>query len=660
MTTNANIGQAFPLESLGSDIARSEYNYQSILNALVEWNSTESDQVIVRLTKDTDPFFQDYVIPSKKAATESNVNTLNATGVVSADSVDDATLNISLYGGSQYTDGVKWYVDNEDPGDLSTIRVTVNNSGGNEWQLHYKPLVAPWDAASRFRYGNYVSYNSDYYKLSNNVESKPILKQYYIEQTTGTEATIYNDAHGLLSGDIINIVGSTYFDGAYTINTVTADSINITATSSIVAQPQITKIYEVDQVATATSVGHTLAVDDFISISSSTYYNGTYKVTGINGGDFTFTVNSNYPTDNGLFDLSIVDVAGEIDSPNLSPDLDINSYTLVTDPLDVDYQVVPVTNTFSSSVVYKWITDVDVESFKLKNVTDIDSSSTTDIKVNITFKQKQFESIYQKSVKVFNTTNYRTYPYDKAAMWLDNTTYTTNNTINVEKRQTYTASMIFNHVDQSVGSTVNFVNYEGPDLENGLSVYLPVEIDLGNGQYALPEDGYTMDFYFRIWPNTKYTNAVTRDHIINKSQIHVHSCDNLNDALTDDCKNLIAKFSMARMTNTYISGENISIPDKPVIYRATFVYSSTERNWVTMDYYQLPDHVFMGPVGYVDPQNPGNQDISPDMSDINPNAKFVGYETGAFPTFTDIFSDNALNPMRLSEDDLNEFTNRIS
>jgi hypothetical protein len=66
MADNSNIGYAFPLEKLGSDIARNNYNYQSILNGLIEWNNTNDDTVLIRLTKDTDPWYEDYEIPSKK------------------------------------------------------------------------------------------------------------------------------------------------------------------------------------------------------------------------------------------------------------------------------------------------------------------------------------------------------------------------------------------------------------------------------------------------------------------------------------------------------------------------------------------------------------------------------------------------------------------
>ena len=107
-------------------------------------------------------------------------------------------------------------------------------------------------------------------------------------------------------------------------------------------------------------------------------------------------------------------------------------------------------------------------------------------------------------------------------------------------------------------------------------------------------------------------------------------------------------------------GENVSIPDKPVCYRATFVYSATQQKWITLDYYQLPDHVFIGPVGWIDPQNPANLDINADVGSNNPNPNFIGYETAGFPLFQDPFSNTDLTPFKISDPVQREaFSNRI-
>ena len=58
---------AFPIESIGRDIARNNYNYETIFNALMEWNNSDKDYVNVRLTKNSAPYFHTWTIPTKKA-----------------------------------------------------------------------------------------------------------------------------------------------------------------------------------------------------------------------------------------------------------------------------------------------------------------------------------------------------------------------------------------------------------------------------------------------------------------------------------------------------------------------------------------------------------------------------------------------------------------
>jgi hypothetical protein len=191
--------------------------------------------------------------------------------------------------------------------------------------------------------------------------------------------------------------------------------------------------------------------------------------------------------------------------------------------------------------------------------------------------------------------------------------------------------MLFDHAAENV-STINYINYDGPDLDQGLCIYLPVESDTSSG-ISLPEDGYTFEFFFRIWPNPSLNGKVTNDLIINKAQIYVYSVKNASEAYSGSClTNPIAKFSMARLTNFYVYDENIGIANRPVMYRATFIYSASSGTWKIFDYYQLPDHVFIGPVGFVDPTNPGNISNSDE-----PGNAFSGMETAGYPMFSDPF-----------------------
>lgn len=524
--SNTNIGQAFPLESLASDIARNSYNYQSILNGLIEWDRSTEDTVTIRLSKDSSPFFQDYVIPSKKAGLSvTNQGVIKSENIAVNGFANSSQINMVLYGGSS-VNTPPWEPDQNDLGDSVTFRIKVLNNGNTTWKLYFIPHVeifddmTDWDnnVGRELRYGNLVRYSGVLYRLVNNV----------------------------------TIVATQY--------------------------------------------------------------------------------------------------------PNINP-----AFTLASIGED-DPQPISEFSTFENSSICKYRLKVDVDGFIVKNVGLNPSSSEVDIEINISTKAQELPSLYQKSVDVLSSSNYALWPENKSRVWFNtNPISPTNVALPITRRQPYSASMYFNHADQATSKTVNYVNYDGPDLDQGLCVYLPVEVPVGLGT-AIPEDGFTYEFYFRIWPNHTLTNAVTRDHIVNKSHIYVYSSPDMDSIYFDDLdqNEPIAKFSMARMTNFYMFGENVTIPDVPVIYRATFIFSKLKNKWICLDYYQLPDHIFMGPVGFIHPQNPGSLDINNDViGEINPNAKFIGYETGAFPTFSDIFSNPNLSPYMVNDSNNNEFINRI-
>jgi len=62
-----------------------------------------------------------------------------------------------------------------------------------------------------------------------------------------------------------------------------------------------------------------------------------------------------------------------------------------------------------------------------------------------------------------------------------------------------------------------------------------------------------------------------------------------------------------------------------VCYKARFIYSQAEHRWKTYDYYQLPDHIFMSPHGFVDPTT---------------------QESAGFPLYQNPFSDYDLSAIR--------------
>ena len=289
--------------------------------------------------------------------------------------------------------------------------------------------------------------------------------------------------------------------------------------------------------------------------------------------------------------------------------------------------------------------DNDFRGIVLQNANDSYAETNVNIGIEGSTKYKVADSTYARRVKIFDTANYTMYPYSTADVWMDGRVCTYDPNIPITRRQDYSASMVFDHSDENV-STVNYINYDGPDLDQGLCIYLPVhgKSENGNGENT-PEDGYTFDFFFRIWPNPGYNGQSTNDLIINKAQIYVYSVEDADEAKTGSCTlNPIAKFSMARLTNFYVYDENIGVPNRPVMYRATFVYAKGEEGedgqWKLFDYYQLPDHVFIGPVGFVDPTNKGI------MDDSRPGNEYVGYETAGFPMFADPFEKTSLTPVQ--------------
>jgi hypothetical protein len=83
------------------------------------------------------------------------------------------------------------------------------------------------------------------------------------------------------------------------------------------------------------------------------------------------------------------------------------------------------------------------------------------------------------------------------------------------------------------------------------------------------------------------------------------------------------------------------VPNRPVLVKAKFVYSAEDMAWKTYDYYQLPDHVFLSPNGFVDPSTPSDDTY--------------GVETAGFPLVQDPFSSVDLSSVLVDD----SFRNRI-
>ena len=689
-----NVGYAFPLEKLGADIARNDYNYQSILNGLINWNSTTQDEVIIRLTKDTDPYYQDYIIPSKKAVFNNTPFQCQVSGVIQQNSFSvDCGLSVAVFGGTRIfynsifdantnvnittneitlssvqnlyvNDIVKFTVlsgailptgilatqsyivslisgtsitlsymtggvvditatgvgnialtaraplsappiDPTDPGDVVTIRTSVQNNGTCAWQLYYGATINDWIANQDYYYGNLVLFNGVIYftvfDVFNSTVTPDLDHANYILYVNNWQANVLYPIDSMVSynGSLYQVIGDT------------------TITQSV---PSLTN-------------------DAYMLYANAWIPNAPY-----NKGNFIACNNIAY--------LALNNQQNSVATPDTNTDDWMIAFPFIA----------PMTRPVISSTTFRWYANQNASNFWLKNVTtNTSSTDATSIFLSASLQYKQTPSAYGRSVALFPTSNYTYWPESDNSMWQSGVVYgPTNPNISVTSRQNYSATMVFNHANPAVTKTINFINYDGPDLDQGLCIYLPVEVSINESEIVYPEDGFTFEFFIRIWPNAAYTQSVTRDHIINKAQVYVYSATDIDAIPNNNCSTPIAKFSMARTTNFYMFGENVTIPDKPVCYRATFVYSAAQQKWITFDYYQLPDHVFIGPVGWIDPQNPANLDINADVGSNNPNPNFIGYETAGFPLFQDPFSNTDLTPFKISDPVQREaFSNRI-
>lgn len=581
MKYQPNIGQAFPLESLGSDLARNSFNYQSIMNALIEWNTTSEPSVMVRLTKDTAPWYEDFEIPSKKSVLIGNDITATQKGSVGVGSFAvDSILNVAAYGGV--------VGDSTEPGDILTLRFAVTDAGNTSWSTYYAPLIHDWVSGMYVREKNYYRYGDRIYIAGATLDSYTLPDEDPGNFTLAIKPWVYKSEYEV--GEYVSFNGIVYIVTAFINSSINSpdDSYGF----AVFAKPLDTSV--------------------------------TYAA-----GSIIYANNSIY--------MSMSECAGvSVDSTDIWREMFVRKLTNVS--------------VFNKSNIARYDVDVDTAAIIVRNISDdLASSSTTLIGVQQSIQTRGNPSIYQRSTGVYPSVNYVSYPNNLSPIWSESSPIDhTDTNLDITKRQSYSATWIMDHANQKENRTINFINYDGPDLDQGLCIYLPVEVELSTGEIVEPEDGFTYEMYIRIWANAKYTtNGVTRDHIVNKSQVYVYNALNKESIAMDRCSYPIAKFSMARMTNFHVFGENITIPDKPVVYRATFTYLSANKSWTMLDYYQLPDHVFVGPVGFIDPTNPGNSDMY--IDGINPDASHIGYETSALPTYVDVFSQPNLTPYRSSD-----------
>jgi len=445
---------------------------------LVEWNNSNTDTVKIRLTKDTTPWFQDYIIPSKKSLYD-----LNSLGMTITDPISggcfaiDSKLDTTFYGGSrQYinatfdattaidgtldtitlsdysnfnnSDAVKFYsptntnitstglnttakyyirnepsddtfiqvstslggsvlnltdttglgdiqiikyneypaISTSDPGDVVTFRYTVTNSGNANWATYFYPITYTWASGTSYRFGNIVVYNSVMYKcifdvVNSTVNPSTDTANFKVLITNWVENTQF------YANDIVIKDGSLY------IALVDAnDAIS----------PSVNPSYQLFAPAWVNTSAY--------NKGSYVYYNG-----------FTY--------------VSKTDITTSLTNPSL----DTERWEKIL------LFKVPTSATFNSSTIARWALNQDVAGFVIRNI-NVSSTVDTNISLRVSSRTKEPASIYQRSVDSFPSSNFGMWPDTSSSVWNSGETYgPTDESIDINKRQAYSASMVFDH-----------------------------------------------------------------------------------------------------------------------------------------------------------------------------------------------------------------------
>lgn len=630
-TQQVNIRDINPLEHLTADLAKARFNYESMLNGLVEWNNSKLKNVTVRLMCDTEPGFVDYTFPTKRSSEGNGGN------IADPYSWENSYSYTQRYPVSAMI--------SEDPmnNDKIDIRTTVNEAADSTWRL----------CASVVLYD----------------------EQYTVEQLVVDEST-----------QVIH----TSDDDNSTGNILTHDGTNATVDY---IPGQFIRIYypaegrsELKWVSSAIKAGEAIIqsnthnvierwsldrLNDYRQSDTMDYlfvvYDGkVYRPTGTISRSVPSSKSSGWEyycdvySDDGKLEhgkVYLYDPTGDANNYKYGEFFVYTGedtayayppYDLIAEddqPVERNYNdgwenpsviLLPITPNFNKTNAVRWTTTTDIEALLLLRTGEGSADKVPDIEIRPNVRLIGGTTEDNGGLAIFDTANYAEWP-GTTPKWSPGHNYSTDVTKGINDKQNYSATMIFDHANPNC-KECNIVNYDGPDLDQGLIIYLPVE-SMQDDKIVYPKNGRTFEFLFRIWPNPAYNGHETADLIINKAQIYVYSVPSRNALNCHPAP--IAKFSMARLTNFYVFSENIAVPNRPVLIKAKFVYSEEEQTWKTYDYYQLPDCIFLSPNGFVDPSRPSDETY--------------GVETAGFPLVQDPFSNYDLSAVLVDD----SFRNRI-
>ena len=612
-----NVLDINPLEHLTGDIAKSQYNYESILNGLVNWNNSKDDIVTIRLATTSKPWFRDINLHtryyySKNAGATVSEKALPPSRyaynsryrmVVGID--EDVVLRVNAI---DTGDVFKWniYKDVSIYDETNKIEVDGYLSG-------YVQILPQIEFRHNLVKGTYIWYS---YQNSRNCYIKlcrlltDVSAGDLIEQDVNIEDVVIplNSTGGVV-GNVSHTNAMLMYDGKVYMksNSTGGGDTSKSVTKPISGYDEYCSVYQND-------LTHELVA---YSYGEYVYY----------GGEFFVYIND-VPTTMPPFDEDTIDNEGDIQS--------IRHYNT---ECWKSVLLLPMKYNIQGSGTIRFTADTDINGFVLRNGTNlITSNEKTEIGFDGSLKINGGTTKEHSGLDIFYTSNYAEWP-GVAQKWMEGSAYTTDSGKNAYSLQLYSAVMVFNHADPSVKHR-NIINYDGPDLDQGLCIMLPCEVgstENGTNVVKKPCDGMTFEFIINIWPNHIYDGREYNDLIINKSQVYVYSVKNWDEYKTEgmgvSTVTPIAKFSMARLTNFYVHDENVGVPDRPVVYKASFIYSASEDRWKTYDYYQFPDHILLSPYGFVDPMSKEAYDV----------------QSAGFPLFQNPFSNYDLSPIHVSD-----------
>lgn len=606
-TKQVNIRDINPLEHITADLAKARFNYESILNGLVEWNSSKLKNVTVRLMCDTEPGFVDYTFPTKRSSEGNGGNV-----------ADPYSWENSYSYAQRYP--VSAMISEDPPNnDKIDVRITVNESAESTWKLCASAVL--YDEKWVTEENGGVDASVDYIPGQ-------FIRVYYPETACSSLRWVsrkINKGESILGGNSHVVVERWSLDRINEYRqSDTMDYLFVvyggkvyrptgTVNRSVPSAAGSGWEYYCDVFSEDGKLEHgKVYLYDPVSADADYEYGEFFVYTG---EDTAYA----YPP----YDLNVED--GQPAERSYNDGWENPSVILL-----------PVTPDFNKTNAVRWTTTTDIEALLLLRTGEGSADKVPDIEIKPNVRLIGGTTEDNGGLAVFDTANYAEWP-GTTPKWSPGHNYSTDVTKGVNEKQNYSATMVFDHANPDC-KECNIVNYDGPDLDQGLIIYLPVE-SMQDDRIVYPKNGRMFEFLFRIWPNPAYNGHETADLVINKAQIYVYSVPSRN-AL--DCHPApIAKFSMARLTNFYVFSENIAVPNRPVLVKARFVYSGDEKTWKTYDYYQLPDCIFLSPNGFVDPGRPSDETY--------------GVETAGFPLVQDPFSNYDLSSVLVDD----SFRNRM-